>query len=71
MCVCVYSVRVEARKEGVLERGIRCRLLQVSMHVTSRREDMLDAPRRGRRREVLLDHLCERGPLGFLQLPPQ
>ena len=63
-------VRVEARIESVLERGVLCRLLQVAMHVTSRREDKLDALRQGRRCEVLLDHLCERGPLGLPQFPP-
>ena len=42
------------------------RLLQVAVHVAGGREDALDAGRRGRRREVLLDHVGERRPPGLL-----
>ena len=38
------------------------------MHLASRQEDALDAFRRSRRSKVLLDHLCQRRPLGLLGL---
>ena len=50
------SVCVECREEGVLERRILRRLLQVAVHLARSREDALDACRRGRCGKVLLEY---------------
>ena len=65
------SLGVERGDERVLEHAVAHRLAQVVVHLAGRREDALDAGRRGRRGEELLHHLGERGPLRLLGLPPR
>ena len=51
------SLGVERGDERVLEHAVARRLAQVVVHLAGRREDALDAGRRGRRGEELFHHL--------------
>ena len=51
------SLGVERGDERVLEHAVAHRLAQVVVHLAGRREDALDAGRRGRRGEELLHRL--------------